>query len=176
MNTHSTKSNHPSVGRHPDRPAVHTARQTEEPSDRTGGGFSSILRCYPMILGITALTAVLLVTVAALALYNSSDPTALILPASAAVPTLAALCGGIVAGKLNPTAPMAAGLLSGGLTAALLLLLSLVFGEGGGWISWGMGLGTLLFSLLGSALTRPRKRAAAHSARSHKSGAHTTRK
>ena len=175
MNTHSHHpSKHP-VGRHPDRPARAprggSARQTEEPSGRVAGGFSSILRRYPLVLGITALTAALLTTIAAFALYKGPDPTALILPVSAAVPALASLCGGITAGKLNPTTPMAAGLLSGGLTAALLLLISLIFGEGMGLISCGMALGATLFHLLGSAITRPRKVSPVH-----RSGKHTSRR
>ena len=175
MNTHSHHPSKHSVGRHPDRlaraPRGGSARQTEEPSDRAAGGFSSILRGYPLVLGVTAPAAVLLTTVAALALYQSPDPTALILPVSAAVLALASLCGGVTAGKLNPTAPVAAGLLSGGLTAVLLLLISLICGEGMGLIPWGMGIGSLLLHSLGSALTRPRK-----AAPTHRSGKHTSRR
>jgi hypothetical protein len=48
------------------------------------------------------------------------------------------------------------------MTAALILLVSAVFGEGGGWITRGMALGTLIASLPGSALTRPRRRTPSH--------------
>ena len=81
-------SHHPSqrpVGRHPDRPAHTRVRPSEEPSDTQAGGFSSVLRSYPIVLGITALTALLLITVAALILQNSPDPTALVPPVSAAL-------------------------------------------------------------------------------------------
>lgn len=167
VHTHSTPSKHPSVGRHPDRPARTRVRPTEEPSDTQAGGFSSTLRRVLIAVGITMLTAVLLTTAAAVALYNSPDPTPWILPVSAAALALASLCGGITAGKLNPTAPVAAGLLSGGLTAALLLLISLIFRERGGLVPWAMGSDALLASLMGSVWTRPRKRAPSHGTGGH---------
>ena len=71
MNTHNHHPSQTPVGRHPDRPAPTRVRPSEEPSDTQAGGFSSIRRSYPLVLGITALTALLLVTVAALALCNS---------------------------------------------------------------------------------------------------------
>ena len=57
MNTHSHHPSQNPVGRHPDRPARTRVRPSEEPSDTQAGGFSSILRRYPLVLGITALTA-----------------------------------------------------------------------------------------------------------------------
>jgi putative membrane protein (TIGR04086 family) len=144
-------------------------RLSEEPSDTQAGGFSSILRGYPIVLGSTALTALLLVTVAALILYNSPDPTALISPVSAASLAVSALIGGIAAGKLNPSCPVAASLVCGGLTAALLILLSLCFGGDGDLLSWGLRISVLPLHLPGGILTRPKPKAPTHTAGKHPS-------
>ena len=168
-------SHHPSqrpVGRHPDRPARPRVRQSEEPSDTQAGGFSSILRSYPLVLGATALTALLLTTVAALILHNSPDPTALIPPVSAAVLAVSALIGGVLSGKLNrasPASSVAASLVCGGLTAALLILISLFFGGKGDLLAWGMRIGVLPLHLLGGILTRPKPKAPTHTAGKHPS-------
>ena len=167
MNTHSHHPSQNPVGRHPDRPARTRVRPSEEPSDTQAGGFSSILRSYPLVLGITALSALLLVTAAALVLYNSPDPTALIFPVSAAVLAVSALVGGIVAGKLNRGGSVAASLVCGGLTAALLILLSLCFGGDGDLLAWGMRLSVLPLHLLGGILTRPKPQAPTHTAGKH---------
>ncbi len=169
MNTHSNHPLQKSVGRHPDRPARRSVRPSEEPSDTQAGGFSSILRGYPIVLGITALTALLLVTVAALILYNSPDPTALIFPVSAAALAVSALIGGIAAGKLNPSCSVSASLVCGGLTAALLILLSLCFGGDGDLLSWGLRIGVLPLHLLGGILTRPKPKAPIRTAGKHPS-------
>lgn len=169
MNTHSHHPSQNPVGRHPDRPAPTRVRPSEEPSDKQAGGFSSILRGYPLVLGITALTALLLVTVAALVLYNSPDPTALISPVSAAVLAASALIGGIAAGKMNPSSPVAASLVCGGLTAALLILISLFFEGKGDLLAWGMRIGVLPLHLLGGILTRPKPHAPTHTAVRHPS-------
>ena len=167
VHTHTTPSKHPSVGRHPDRPAHSPARrgarQTEEPSHQAAGGFSSILRRYPLVLGITLLAAVLSTAPAAAILYSCPDPTRWILPAAALSAALASLCGGMAAGKAFPASPIAAGSLAGGILSALLLLVSMTLGEGGGLIPWGFGGGMLLLHILGSALTRPRPKRPAHS-------------
>ena len=167
VHTHTTSSKHPSVGRHPDRPAHSPARrgarQTEEPSHQAAGGFSSILRRYPLVLGITLSAAVLLTLAAATVLYSCPDPTRWILPAAALSAALASLCGGMAAGKAFPASPIAAGSLAGGILSALLLLVSMTLGEGGGLIPWGFGGGMLLLHMLGSALTRPRPKRPAHS-------------
>lgn len=169
MNTHSHHPSQNPVGRHPDRPARTRVRPSEEPSDTQAGGFSSILRSYPVVLGVTALTALLLVTVATLVLYNSPDPTALISPVSAALLAVSALIGGMVAGKLNRNGPVAASLVCGGLTAALLILFSLVFEGKGDILAWGMRIGILPLHLLGGILTRPKPKAPTHTAGKHPS-------
>jgi putative membrane protein (TIGR04086 family) len=142
-------------------------RPSEEPSDTQAGGFSSILRSYPLVLGITALTALLLVTVVALALCNSPDPTALISPVSAALLAVSALIGGIAAGKMNKDCPVAASLVCGGLTAALLILISLIFAGKGDLLAWGMRLSVLPLHLLGGILTRPKPHSPTHTAGKH---------
>ena len=168
-NTHPTSQNqHKSVGKHPDRPA-HAARQTEEPSDHAAGGFSSILRSMPIALGVTALSGLVTVTALCMAALLSSDPTALIRPCSVAALLVAALCGGITAGKLNPSAPLKAGLLGGVVTVVLLLLPVLLTGSGGGGLQWGLRLGVIPAHLAGSALTRPRKKAPTHTVGKHPS-------
>ncbi len=175
MNTHSNahSTQHKSVGRHPDRPAhILTqpgARQTEEPSDHAAGGFSSILRRLPIVLGITVLSGLLLITVLCLIALRSPDPTALIRPGAAAALMLATLCGGIAAGKLNPATPLYAGLLCGAVSAVLLILSALFTGQSGGLLSWVMRPAVILAYLLGSAMTRPRKKSPAHTAGKHPS-------
>lgn len=176
MNTHTHATHriqHQSVGRHPDRPvnapARVSARPTEEPSDEISGGFFAFLRGYPIVLGITLLAAALFITVAAFILYRSPDPAALIPPASAAVVGLASLCGGMTAGKLNPSRAVPAGLVCGVLTAALLLLLSLAFGGEMGVLSWLLRGSTILIHTAGGILARPRSRRSAHTAGKHPS-------
>ncbi len=165
-------SHHPSqnpVGRHPDRPAPTRVRPSEEPSDIKAGGFSSILQSYPVVLGITALAALLLTTVAALILYNSPDPTSLIFPASAAVLAVSSLIGGMVSGKLNRVTPVSASLVCGGITAALLILVSLFFDGKGDLLAWGMRMSVFPLHLLGGILTRPKPKAPTHTAGKHPS-------
>lgn len=167
-------NHHSSVGSRPDRlprPAIKVGKagHVEEPPDTQTGGFSSILRSYPVTLGITVLTALLLITVSALILYNSPDPTALIPPVSAAVLAVAALIGGIIAGKLNPSSPVPASLICGGLTAALLILVSLFAGGGGDFLTWGIRIGILPLHLLGGILTRPKTKLPTHTAGNHPS-------
>ena len=167
---HSVPSHHTSVGRHPDRSAPSPRRggvkPTEEPSHQVEGGFSSILRRYSVVLLITALISFVAVTVATLILYNSPDPTAGVLPASVIVLAIASLGGGIARGKLNPATPVAAGLLSGGLTGGLLLICSLIWGSGGA-LGWCMSGGSVLFHLLGGVIVRPRKKSPTHTAGKH---------
>ena len=169
MNTHSHHPSQKTVGRHPDRPAHNRVRPSEEPSDTKAGGFSSVLRGYPLALGITALTALLLITVAALILHNSPDPTAWVTPAAAAVLSVSALVGGIIAGKMNRDRPVSASLICGGLTAALLILLSLVLGGKADLLSWCVRIGVLPLHLLGGILTRPKPKAPTHTAGKHPS-------
>jgi len=169
MNTHSHHTSHNPVGKHPDRPAHARVRPTEEPSDTQAGGFSSILRSYPPVLGITALTALLLVTAAALGVYRSPDPTAWATPVSASVLAVSALVGGIMAGILNRSSPVSASLVCGGLTAAMLILLSLCFGGKGDLLSWGIRISVLPLHLLGGILTRPKPKAPTHTAGKHAS-------
>ena len=171
MNTrHPSLSHHTSVERHPDRSASTLRRRgmesTEEPSHQAEDGFSSILRRYPVVLGLTALIGLVAVTVAALILYNSPDPTRGVLPASVIVLAVASLGGGITVGKMTPTAPGVAGLLCGGLTGGLLLICSLIWGDGGA-LRWCMCGGALVLYLLGGLIARPRKKAPAHMARKH---------
>ena len=171
MNTHHpAHPPHKSVGNHPDRLVAArdrvSVRPTEEPSQQKEGGFSSVLRRYPAVLGITALIGLVAVTVATLILYNSSDPTAGVRPAGIIALILASLGGGIVAGRLSPSTPVAAGLLCGLLTGALLLICSLVWGEGGYW-RWCMSGGAVVLHLLGGRIARPRKSLPAHTAGKH---------
>ena len=173
MNTHHpTPSHHTSVERHHDRSASALRRRgvesTEEPSHQAAGGFSSILRRYPAVLGVTALIGLVAVTVAALILYRSPDPTVGVLPASVLALALASLGGGITMGKLIPTTPVAAGLLCGGLTAVLLLLVSSLWGDGG-LLPWCMSGGTVLLHLLGGAISRPRQKPPTHTTGKHHS-------
>lgn len=167
MNVHSHHPSQHPVGKHPDRPSHSPARlgtrQTEEPSHQAAGGFSSILKAYPAVLGITLGLLLAAVTGAAIALYNTPDPTAGILPAAVAVMALASLGGGIGAGKLNPATPVAAGLLCGLMTAALLAALSLA-GKEAGLPRFSMSGVTLAAHLVGSLIARPRKRSPTHTA------------
>lgn len=168
----NNSSHHPSqnpVGRHPDRPTPTRVRPSEEPSDTKAGGFLSILQSYPVVLGITALIALLLTTVGALILCSSPDPTALISPVSAAVLAVSSLMSGIIAGKMNKESPVAASLVCGGLTAALLILVSLFFDGKGDLLAWGMRMSVLPLHLLGGILTRPKPKAPTHTAGKHPS-------
>lgn len=169
MNTHSHHPSQNPVGRHPDRPTPTRVRPSEEPSDIKAGGFSSILQSYPVVLGITALIALLLTTVGALILRSSPDPTALISPVSAAVLAVSSLIGGMVSGKLNRVTPVSESLICGGLTAALLILVSLFFDGKGDLLAWGMRVSVLPLHLLGGILTRPKPKAPTHTAGKHPS-------
>lgn len=173
MNTHSNshpahRNHHESVGKHPDRLAS-KARQTEEPSDEYAGGFSSILRRMPIALGVTALSGLLAVTALCLAAFLSSDPTALLRPCTAAALVVASLCGGITAGKLNPSTPVTAGLLCGTATALLLTAAALLTGSGGGLLHWGLRLSVIPVHLAGGIMTRPRRKLPTHTAGNHPS-------
>lgn len=174
MNTHSHHNQHPSVGRYPDRPVHSTpvrvsSGQTDEPSGNTTGGFLSVLRSYPLTLAVTVLTALALVTIACFVAYRCPDSASLTFPASCIVLALASLAGGITAGKRNPNSPVTASLLCGGLTAALLIVLSWILDGEGGLIPWAMRLSPLPMHLLGGVLTRPRKKAPVHTAARHPS-------
>jgi hypothetical protein len=120
-------------------------------------------------LGVTVLSGLLLITALCLIALRSPDPTALIRPCAAAALMLASLCGGITAGKLNPATPLSAGLLSGAVATVLLILSALLTGQSGGLLPWVMRLAVILAYLLGSAMTRPRKKAPAHTAGKHPS-------
>jgi hypothetical protein len=170
MNIHSHHPSHPPVGRHPDRPAHPRARPSEEPSDNRAGGFSTILRRYPVVLGVTVLAGALLLTAACGIVWSTSDPTARIPYASAAALLLTALCGGITAGKLNPSSPLWAGGLCGCLSAVPLILTGLILG-GSGLLPWVLRLSVIPLHLLGSALTRPRK-----GGNTHRGGKHPARR
>lgn len=180
MRTDTRKTNqHPSVGKHPDRPAHATpavrakARQTEEPSDDISGGFSRILRTLPLTLAVSALSGAVFVTAVTIAAFFSPDPTALTPILSVVALALTALVGGLVAGKQNPDNPLAGSLLSGCLMAGVLLLLSLLFSgatdgaEGSAWLPWLMRLGVILIHALGGFLTRPRPKTVAHTTGKH---------
>ena len=167
---HPAHPPHKPVGSHPDRLVAArdrvAVRSTEEPSQQTEGGFSSALRKYPAIFGITVLICLMAVTVAALILYNSPDPAVGVLPAGVIALALAAIGGGIAAGRLTPSAPVAAGLLCGLLTGALLLVCSLIWGDGG-YLRWCLCGGTVVLHLLGGRIARPRKSLPAHTAGKH---------
>lgn len=172
MNTHSyNQKGHPSsVGKRPDRPASTFLRgraRHEEPSADTAGGFSAILRGYPISLAVTVLSGAIFITAAAFAAYHSPDPTALIPALSAVALALAALSGGMTAGKLNPTCPLAASLFCGGVTAVLMILPALALGSAGGLIPWLMRIGMIPLHLLGGIVARPRRKGPAHTAKGH---------
>ena len=173
MNTHHTAHTpHTIVGNHPDRLAASrdrvAVRPTEEPSRQAEGGFSSALRKYFTAWGITALLGLLFVSVATLILYNSSDPIAGVLPAAAVALALASAGGGIAAGRLMPSTPVTAGLICGVLTGVLLLMCSLIWGNGGIW-RWCMSGEAILLHLLGGLIARPRKKTPTHTAGRHHS-------
>lgn len=171
MNSKSA-NHHLSVGNHPDRRS-HPTRATgrmghvEEPSDRQAGGFSSILRGYPLTAAAFVLSVLLFVTVAAFAVYRSPDPTALIRPVAFVVLGVSSLIGGIAAGRLNQSRPIAASLVCGGLTTALLLILSLLLSGEGDLLSWVGRVAVLPIHLLGGVIARPKQKTPAHTAGKH---------
>ena len=164
---------HASVGKRADRPAhpvshgKTTARQTERPFEEASDGFSSILKTLPLSLGVTALTAMAFLTALAFVAYFSPDPMPLTPVLSAAALALASMVGGFVAGRLNTACPLGASLLAGGLTAATLLLLALLPGESGGFLSLLLRPAVLPCHLLGGIISRPRKKAPVHTAVKH---------
>lgn len=167
-NHHLSVGNHPDRRSHPTR-AIGRMGHVEEPSDTQAGGFSSILRGYPLTAAAFALSVLLFVTVAAFAVYQSPDPTPLIRPVAATILAVSALIGGIVAGKRNPSCPVFAGLVCGGLTATLLILLSLFSRGERDLLSWGMQVSTLLLHLLGGVIVRPKQKKPTHTAGKHPS-------
>jgi hypothetical protein len=68
---------------------------------------------------------------------------------------------------MNKDGPVAASLVCGGLTAALLILISLVFEGKGDLLSWGMRIGILPLHLAGGILTRPKPHSPTHTAGKH---------
>lgn len=169
MSIHSHHIPQPPVGRRPDRPmSGRRAGQSEEPSDRQADGFFAILRGYPLALGVTLLTAAVFVAAMALALYYCQDPSPLVPLLSGVALGLACLCGGIAAGKGNPTRPLGAGLVCGGLTTLLLCLLSLLTGGGGGLFAWVMRLSAWPIHLLGGLIGRAGPRSPTHRAGTHR--------
>lgn len=167
-------SHHSSVGNRPDRlsrPALAAGRtgHAEEPSGTQTGGFSSILRKYPLTLAVTALAALVFSTVAAFVVYRNPDPTSWILPGSCVVLALSSLIGGMTAGWQNPTHSVAAAFFCGGCTTVLLTLLSLLFPGHSGIIPWVMRLGAVLLHILGGVITRPKPKSPTHTAGNHPS-------
>lgn len=167
-------NHHLPVGNHPDRRS-HPTRATgrmghvEEPSDTQAGGFSSILRGYPLTAAAFALSVLLFVTVAAFAVYQSPDPTPLIRPVAFVALGVSSLIGGIAAGRLNQSCSIAASLVCGGLTTALLLLLSLLLSGEGDLLSWGERVAVLPIHLLGGVIARPKQKKPTHTAGKHPS-------
>ena len=103
-----------------------------------------------------------LVTAACTAAYTSSDPSALIMPLGLAALMISCFAGGFVTTKLTRSAPMICGIVFGGLSALLMLAMSLIFsGAPSSHFTFFQGLlmhgFALLFSILG-ALTGNYKR------------------
>ena len=169
-----THNLHPSVGKHSDRSASpisrgqRAAKQTEKPSDHTEDGFSSVLKRIPLSLAVTALTGMLFLTVLSLAAHFSPDPMPLTQPLSVLALGLASLMGGLTAGRLSPGRPLSAALLTGGITALILLLLSLLPGEDGGLLAGLLRPATIPIHLLGGIISRPRKKQTTHTAGRHR--------
>ena len=172
MHTTPKHPSSPTVGRHPDRPAHNRVqvRQNEEPSENLSGGFSSILRSGLLSMTAALVTGLVLITVAALVLAKAPDPTTLLPFVAPCITGLCSLVGGIIAGRLQKEHPMAASAVCGGLLAAVLILVSFVFGsEGGGILPWILRLGVLPVHLIGGFLSRPRSKAPSHKAGKHAS-------
>ncbi len=170
------KSAHASVGKHPDRlphAALPAGRrgQAEEPSDRPAGGFSRILRGLLVPMAVTAVSGVVCITALTAAAYRSPDPSALVLPLTAAALGLSSLAGGIAAGKCGGEGAVGRSLVSGCLLAAVLCLCALL--RNGGVMglptaaAWMIRLSVIPLHLLGGLFTRPRKKPASHTAAKH---------
>ena len=103
-----------------------------------------------------------LVTAACAAAYAGSDPSALIMPLGLAALMISCFAGGFITSKLTRSAPMICGVVFGGLSALLMLAMSLLFSDApSSHFSFWQGLlmhgFALLFSILG-ALTGNYKR------------------
>lgn len=169
---------HPSVGKHPDRPS-HPAHESarrlgpaEEPSDTKAGGFSRTLCRWLLPTLLTPLIGLLTALLLTLALMQTPDPTALLLPASAVALGLTSLIGGILAGKLHGDMAVRGSLVSGVILLAILSLSALVVGGDGGLsplLAWLLRLSVLPLHALGGRISRPRKHSPAHTAGRHAS-------
>ena len=170
------RTNHLSVGKHPDRlthPALSAGRlgHAEEPSDEgIADGFSHTIRRFLLPLAVTVFSGGIFTTALSVAAWNSADPTAWIPLLSPIVLGLAALAGGITAGKCCKERAVGGSFMSGCLFAAILCLLALLAGKGEqGLASWLIRLATIPVHGIGGFLSRPRKRPAAHTAGKHPS-------
>ena len=174
MNVHHTPhSPHKPVGKHPDRSASPRnrvpARPTEEPPDSATGGFSAILRRYPLSLGVTALAGCVLLSALCMVAYNSPDPSAWMPVCSAAALLLTSFCGGLAAGRLNPLSPVAAGFLYGAFAVAFLVVAALALEGDSTLMPWLLRLSPLPLHGLGSLVTRPRSVKNTHTGGTHSS-------
>ena len=96
-----------------------------------------------------------LVTAACAAAYAGSDPSALITPLGLAALMISCFAGGFITSKLTRSAPMICGVVFGGLSALVMLVMSLIFsGAPSSHFTFWQGLlmhgFALLFSVLGS--------------------------
>ena len=113
------------------------------------------------LIGFVA-CGLLLVTAACAAAYAGSDPSALIAPLGIAALLVSCFAGAFITARLTRSAPMLCGIVFGGLSAFIMLALSLLFsGAPSSDFSFFQGLlmhgFALLFSVLG-ALTGNYKR------------------
>ena len=167
---------HASVGKRPERPshAALPAGRGEDASGRQADGSPRIPRIIRRLLlpfGVTAVSGAVFVTALTAAAYQAADPTAWILPLSAASLGLASLAGGITAGKCSGEGAVGGSLISGCLLAALLCAVALLGPADAAGISaagaWLLRLSPIPLHLAGGLLVRPRKRSATHTAGKH---------
>ena len=124
-----------------------------------------------LAFGLTLAIGAAWVLLASLGAYFTPDPDRYIRPFALPAAALTYLCGGYLAARVRPEAPLASGAANGLLLCALSLGLSLFFrGSAGGYPAWVAALlhgGMILLSLLGAFLAvrqakRPKKKKRRH--------------
>ena len=125
-----------------------------------------------IVLGVSLTIGALLILLASLGAYFTSDPDRWIRPLAVGCAALTFLFGGFLAAKSRPETPLAAGAANGLLLSAVSLALSLLFRKtAAGYPAWVTALlhgGMILLALLGAYLAvlqakRPRRRKRRHS-------------
>lgn len=111
-------------------------------------------------IGISCLTAILTVFLASLAAYFAEDPAQLFLPLGLAAAAITAFVGGFGAVRLHKKSALLCGMTNACAMMALMLLLSLAFGNGASGhstlLSCILHIAFLLLSLLGAYIALPR--------------------